>query len=89
MRVSIKQPSVVVQQLTLDIEQYLGDAVRTTADWGHRYLAFIDYDLQIIEVHIIVIIDNFFCFAPVLSNTEPLGLPRKEIYKLISHSDSQ
>jgi len=41
---------VVVQQLTLDVEQYLGEAVKAAADWGHRYLAFTDYDLQIVEV---------------------------------------
>jgi len=46
----VKQPSVVVQQLTLDIEQYLDDAVRTAADWGHRCLSFTDYELQIIQV---------------------------------------
>ena len=44
------QPSVVVQQLTLDVEQYLGEAVKNAADWGHRYLAFTDYDLQILDV---------------------------------------
>ena len=41
---------MVVQQLTLDIEQYLGEAVRAAADWGHDDVAFTDYDLQIIEV---------------------------------------
>jgi len=46
------QPSVVVQQLTLDIEQYLGEVVKTTANWGHHYLAFTDYDLEIVEVSI-------------------------------------
>ena len=44
------QPCVVVKQLTLDIEHYLGESVRTTAEWGHRYIAFTDYDVQIVEV---------------------------------------
>jgi len=41
---------VVIQQLTLDVEQYLGEAVKNAAAWGHRYLAFTDYDLQIFDV---------------------------------------
>ena len=40
----------MVKQLTLDIEHYLGETVRTSAEWGHRYLAFTDYDVQIVEV---------------------------------------
>ncbi len=44
------QPCIVVKQLTLDIEHYLGETVKTTAEWGHRYLAFTDYDVQILEV---------------------------------------
>lgn len=40
----------MVKQLTLDIEHYLGETVRTSADWGHRYLSFTDYDIQIVEV---------------------------------------
>ena len=47
------QPCVVVKQLTLDIEHYLGETVRTTAEWGHRYLSFTDYDVQIVEVHLV------------------------------------
>ena len=47
---TIFQPCVVVKQLTLDIEHYLGETVRTTAEWGHRYLAFTDYDVQVLEV---------------------------------------
>jgi len=39
-----------VHQLSLDIEHYLDEAINTTAEWGHRYLAFTDYDLQILEV---------------------------------------
>ncbi|KAK2177709.1 hypothetical protein NP493_583g02001 [Ridgeia piscesae] len=56
MRLQTKQfptphtPCVVVKQLTLDIEHYLGESVRTTAEWGHRYIAFTDYDVQIVEV---------------------------------------
>lgn len=46
------QPCVVVKQLTLDIEHYLGETVRTCADWGHRYLSFTDYDIQIVEVRL-------------------------------------
>ena len=41
---------MLVRQLTLDIEQYIGEALKTAADWGHRFLAFTDYDLRIIEV---------------------------------------
>ena len=44
------QPGVLVHQLSLDIEHYLDEAINTTAEWGHRYLAFTDYDLQILEV---------------------------------------
>ena len=43
---------MVVKQLTLDIEHYIGETVRTTAEWGHRYLAFTDYDAQIVEVEL-------------------------------------
>ena len=50
-----RQPCVVVKQLTLDIEHYLGETVRTCADWGHRYLSFTDYDVQIVEVAILAI----------------------------------
>lgn len=47
---------MVVEQLTLDVEQYLDEAIRRTADWGHRYLAFTDYDLQIVEVTSLLLI---------------------------------
>ncbi|KAK2152086.1 hypothetical protein LSH36_340g06043 [Paralvinella palmiformis] len=43
-------PYVVVKQLTLDIEHYLGETIRQCADWWKRYLAFTDYDVQIVEV---------------------------------------
>ena len=42
--------SIVVQQSTLDIEHYLGEALSSNADWGHQYLSLTDYDLQIVEV---------------------------------------
>ena len=48
------QPCVVVKQLTLDIEHYLGETVRTKAEWGHRYMSFTDYDVQILEVGLYV-----------------------------------
>jgi len=41
---------VVVEQLTLDIEQYLDIAVRTAVDRADCYCSFTDYDLQILEV---------------------------------------
>lgn len=41
---------MAVKQLTLDIEHYLGEAVKMYAEWGSRYLAFTDYDVQIVEV---------------------------------------
>ena len=30
--------------------------MRTTAEWGHRYIAFTDYDVQIVEVSARVVI---------------------------------
>ena len=39
--------------MTLDIEHYLGEAIRTIAPWGSRYLSFINYDVQIIDVRVI------------------------------------
>ena len=53
-----------MKQLTLDIEHYLGETVRTTAEWGHRYLSFTDYDVQIVEVCTLVM-----CYVRVLSFT--------------------
>lgn len=50
-----KQPCVVVKQLTLDIEHYLGEAVRTKAEWGQRYMSFTDYDVQIVDVSFSII----------------------------------
>ena len=41
---------IIVKQLTLDVEQYIGETVKNAADWGHRYIAFTDYDVQILEV---------------------------------------
>jgi len=46
------QPSVTVHQLTLDIEQYLGEAVKTVSHCHHDYLAMTDYDLQMIDVSV-------------------------------------
>ena len=42
-----------MKQLTLDIEHYLGEAVRTKAEWGQRYMSFTDYDVQIVDVSFI------------------------------------
>lgn len=47
---SSAQPCIVVKQLTLDIEHYLGEALRTKPDWGGRYLSFSNYDVQIVDV---------------------------------------
>ncbi|CAH1773548.1 unnamed protein product [Owenia fusiformis] len=41
---------LVVKQLTMDIEHYIGEAVRQHADWGNRYISFTDYDMQILTV---------------------------------------
>lgn len=37
-------------QLTFDVEHYLEEVIGHSADWGHRYIAFTNYDLQILDV---------------------------------------
>ncbi|XP_033122001.1 DDB1- and CUL4-associated factor 15-like [Anneissia japonica] len=39
-----------VKQLTMDAEHYICDAIRMHATWGHRFIAFTDYDMQILDV---------------------------------------
>lgn len=41
---------VRVTQLTFDVEHYLEEVIGHFADWGHRYIAFTNYDLQILDV---------------------------------------
>lgn len=40
-------------QLTFDVEHYLEEVIGHFADWGHRYIAFTNYDLQILDVRYI------------------------------------
>ncbi|CAH1243511.1 DCAF15 [Branchiostoma lanceolatum] len=42
--------SVEVQELRMDAEQFICDMARQDADWGNRFVAFTDYDMQIIDV---------------------------------------
>ncbi|RUS88571.1 hypothetical protein EGW08_003671 [Elysia chlorotica] len=41
---------VTVLQMTFDIEHYMAEAIHHDADWGPRYVAFCNYDLQILDV---------------------------------------
>lgn len=41
---------ICIKQLTFDIEHYMEEAIRS-AKWADRYIAFTDYDLQIIDVY--------------------------------------
>ncbi|XP_071484568.1 DDB1- and CUL4-associated factor 15-like [Diadema antillarum] len=43
-------PFVEVKQLTMDAEHYMCEAIRTVAPWGRRYIAFTDYDMQVLDV---------------------------------------
>jgi hypothetical protein len=36
--------------MTFDIEHYMEEAIRGTAKWSDRYIAFTNYDLQILDV---------------------------------------
>lgn len=49
----IFQRGLIVKQLTLDVEQYIADTIRNEAEWGGRYIAFTDYDMQIIDVSVL------------------------------------
>ncbi|KAI8509086.1 protein ubiquitination [Branchiostoma belcheri] len=42
--------SVEVQELRMDAEQVICDMARQDAEWGNRFVAFTDYDMQIIDV---------------------------------------
>lgn len=44
------QECVRVTQMTFDVEHYLEEVIGHFADWGHRYIAFTNYDLQILDV---------------------------------------
>jgi len=41
---------ITVLQMTFDIEHYMVEAIRHNADWSQRYVAFCNYDLQILDV---------------------------------------
>ncbi|KAK3092662.1 hypothetical protein FSP39_005589 [Pinctada imbricata] len=41
---------IKVTQLTFDVEHYIEEVIGHLAEWGHRYVAFTNYDLQIIDV---------------------------------------
>jgi len=41
---------ITVLQMTFDIEHYMVEAIHNDADWGQRYIAFCNYDLQILDV---------------------------------------
>ncbi|XP_059175727.1 DDB1- and CUL4-associated factor 15-like [Physella acuta] len=41
---------ITVLQMTFDIEHYMVEAIRHDADWSQRYVAFWNYDLQILDV---------------------------------------
>ncbi|CAL1536438.1 unnamed protein product [Lymnaea stagnalis] len=41
---------ITVLQMTFDIEHYMVEAIRRDADWSQRYVAFCNYDLQILDV---------------------------------------
>ncbi|XP_013412885.1 DDB1- and CUL4-associated factor 15 isoform X2 [Lingula anatina] len=44
------KPGLIVKQLSLDVEHYIADTIKHHAEWGQRYIAFTDYDMQILEV---------------------------------------
>ena len=39
-----------MRQITFDIEHYMEETIRGRAKWGDRYIAFTNYDLQILDV---------------------------------------
>ncbi|KAK7492891.1 hypothetical protein BaRGS_00015838 [Batillaria attramentaria] len=41
---------ITVLQMTFDIEHYMVEAIHNEAEWGQRYIAFCNYDLQILDV---------------------------------------
>ncbi|XP_060075439.1 uncharacterized protein LOC132555113 [Ylistrum balloti] len=44
------QEGLRITQMTFDVEHYLEEIIGHTASWGHRYVAFTNYDLQILDV---------------------------------------
>lgn len=46
----VNQKHLKVVQLTFDVEHYLEEVIGQKADWGHRYVSFTNYDLQILDV---------------------------------------
>ncbi|XP_014676554.1 PREDICTED: DDB1- and CUL4-associated factor 15-like [Priapulus caudatus] len=49
-RGGVERQHVLVRQLTLDVEQYIVEAVHNEATWTKRYVSFTDYDVQIVDV---------------------------------------
>ncbi|XP_046374752.1 DDB1- and CUL4-associated factor 15-like [Haliotis rufescens] len=45
-----ENPAVTVLQMTFDIEHYMVEVIHQEAEWGPRYVAFCNYDLQILDV---------------------------------------
>lgn len=39
--------------MTFDVEHYLEEVIGQKAEWGHRYISFTNYDLQILDVSIL------------------------------------
>ena len=44
------QEQICIRQVTFDIEHYMEETIRGRAKWGDRYIAFTNYDLQILDV---------------------------------------
>ncbi|KAL4238832.1 protein ubiquitination [Mactra antiquata] len=42
---------ICIKQITFDIEHYMEEAIRSSATWADRYIAFTNYDLQILDVN--------------------------------------
>ena len=47
------QEQICVRQITFDIEHYMEETIRGRAEWGDRYIAFTNYDLQVLDVSIV------------------------------------
>ncbi|KAK6175559.1 hypothetical protein SNE40_014000 [Patella caerulea] len=50
--VSATMPVISVLQMTFDIEHYMIEVVHQQAVWGKRFVAFYNYDLQILDVEL-------------------------------------
>ena len=57
-------------QLTFDVEHYLEEVIGQKAEWGHRYVSFTNYDLQILDVSNLKLILNpqlIYPFMPAVT----------------------